>query len=166
MVWFPWNDRVLSVLESFSHDRILYLWPKNYFWGIRLFHRSFHDHRSFHNFKPFFSIDFDRFCFYGCYCLPDAAIHDSSPGAGQPVDSIDNSCKELKQCYQCANRDTQEDKGELLPGSHLCWWRILETVCLGDKFEILVTDFCIEKINDSVTNILKSSPIVINLIFF
>ena len=67
------------------------------------------------NFKPFFSIDFDRFCFYGCYCLPDAAIHDSSPGAGQPVDSIDNSCKELKQCYQCANRDTQEDKGELLP---------------------------------------------------
>lgn len=58
------------------------------------------------------SIDFDRFCFYGCYCLPDAAIHDSSPGAGQPVDQIDNSCKELKQCYQCANRDTQEDKGD------------------------------------------------------
>ena len=60
-----------------------------------------------------FSIDFDRFCFYGCYCLPDAAIHDSSPGVGQPVDAIDNSCKELKQCYQCANRDTQEDKGNL-----------------------------------------------------
>ena len=44
--------------------------------------------------------------------MPDAAIHDSSPGAGQPVDAIDNSCKELKQCYQCANRDTQEDKGK------------------------------------------------------
>ena len=45
--------------------------------------------------------------------MPDAAIHDSSPGAGQPVDAIDNSCKELKQCYQCANRDTQEDKGKI-----------------------------------------------------
>lgn len=57
------------------------------------------------------SINFDRFCFYGCYCLPDAAIHDASPGVGKPVDEIDNACKELKMCYQCANRDTKEETG-------------------------------------------------------
>jgi len=154
-----WNDHVLSVLEllSFSHDRTLYLWPKD-----ELFegYDRYYDLSTIiaRNFQPIFSIDFDRFCFYGCYCLPDAAIHDSSPGAGQPVDSIDNSCKELKQCYQCANRDTQEDKGELLPWPHLCWWRILETVCLGDKFEMLITDFCIEKVTKKIINIMILSP--------
>ena len=54
-----------------------------------------------------YQIDFDRFCFYGCYCLPDAAVHDKSPGTGRPVDNIDNACHELKMCYQCANRDTK-----------------------------------------------------------
>ena len=54
-----------------------------------------------------YQIDFDRFCFYGCYCLPDAAVHDKSPGTGRPVDSIDNACKELKMCYQCSDRDTK-----------------------------------------------------------
>ncbi|CAG5079560.1 Oidioi.mRNA.OKI2018_I69.PAR.g9282.t1.cds [Oikopleura dioica] len=56
--------------------------------------------------------NFDRFCFYGCYCLPDKSVHDDSPGLGKPVDVIDNSCKELKQCYQCAGKDTKEDTGE------------------------------------------------------
>ena len=37
--------------------------------------------------------NFDRFCFYGCYCLPDKNVHDDSPGIGKPVDPIDNSCK-------------------------------------------------------------------------
>jgi hypothetical protein len=59
-----------------------------------------------------YQIDFDRFCFYGCYCLPDAAVHDKSPGTGRPVDSIDNACKELKMCYQCSDRDTKNDSGE------------------------------------------------------
>ena len=40
------------------------------------------------------SVNFDRFCFYGCYCLPDAAVHDASPGSGKPVDEIDNACKD------------------------------------------------------------------------
>ena len=58
------------------------------------------------------SIDFDRFCFYGCYCLPDSNVHDASPGSGTPVDSIDRSCHELKMCYQCANKDTIEETGD------------------------------------------------------
>ena len=60
-----------------------------------------------------YQIDFDRFCFYGCYCLPDAAVHDKSPGTGRPVDNIDNACHELKMCYQCANRDTKIGKNPL-----------------------------------------------------
>ena len=62
-----------------------------------------------------YQIDFDRFCFYGCYCLPDAAVHDKSPGTGRPVDNIDNACHELKMCYQCANRDTKIGKNPAKP---------------------------------------------------
>jgi len=58
------------------------------------------------------SIDFDRFCFYGCYCLPDSNVHDASPGTGTPVDEIDRSCHELKMCYQCANKDSIEETGD------------------------------------------------------
>ena len=65
-----------------------------------------------------YQIDFDRFCFYGCYCLPDAAVHDKSPGTGRPVDNIDNACHELKMCYQCANRDTKIGKKFLLRTQH------------------------------------------------
>ena len=53
-------------------------------------------------------IDFDRFCFYGCYCLPDAGVHGKSPATGRPVDNIDSACHQLKMCYQCAHRDTKE----------------------------------------------------------
>lgn len=56
-------------------------------------------------------IDFDRFCFYGCYCLPEAAVHDKSPAGGRPVDNIDSACHQLKMCYQCAHRDTKEGNG-------------------------------------------------------
>merc|ERR1711920_50569 len=57
-------------------------------------------------------IDFDRFCFYGCYCLPDAGVHGKSPATGRPVDNIDSACHQLKMCYQCAHRDTKEETGE------------------------------------------------------
>ena len=30
----------------------------------------------------------------------------TSPGAGHPVDSVDNACHELKMCYQCANKES------------------------------------------------------------
>ena len=52
------------------------------------------------------SINFDRFCFYGCYCLPDAAVHDASPGTGRPVDGIDNACKESVATPQIAVVET------------------------------------------------------------
>ena len=60
------------------------------------------------------SINFDRFCFYGCYCLPDAAIHDSSPGTGKPVDEVDNACKE---CVKHKKNSKVHNKNE---GALLC----------------------------------------------
>ena len=44
---------------------------------------------------------------------------------------------------------------------HRCWWRMLETKCVDDKFKMLVTDLIHWKNcqnNDSVTNILNRSP--------
>ena len=59
--------------------------------------------------------------------------------------------------------------------SHRCWWRMLETKCVGDKFEMLVTGLHWEnhqhnekrrqhneksrQHNDSATNILNQSPL-------
>ena len=42
---------------------------------------------------------------------------------------------------------------------HRCWWRMLETKCVGDKFKILVTDLMTSRQhNDSFTNTLNRSP--------
>ena len=51
---------------------------------------------------------------------------------------------------------------------HRCWWRIMETECVGDKFEMLVTDLIYRKNhhyseksgqhNDSANNISNRSP--------
>lgn len=48
---------------------------------------------------------FARYCFYGCYCLPDADHKIYTVGYGKPVDNIDASCKRQKQCYECAALD-------------------------------------------------------------
>lgn len=48
---------------------------------------------------------FARYCFYGCWCLPDADHKLNSAGYGKPVDDIDASCKRQSQCYDCAQMD-------------------------------------------------------------
>lgn len=48
---------------------------------------------------------FARYCFYGCWCLPDADHALNSAGYGKPVDNIDASCKRQSQCYDCAQMD-------------------------------------------------------------
>ena len=48
---------------------------------------------------------FARYCFYGCWCLPDAEHKLNSAGYGKPVDDIDASCKRQSQCYDCAQMD-------------------------------------------------------------
>lgn len=43
---------------------------------------------------------FGRYCFYGCWCLPNGAS-DLGMGTGPPIDDIDRSCREFATCYNC-----------------------------------------------------------------
>jgi hypothetical protein len=52
---------------------------------------------------------FARYCYYGCWCLPDADHADFTPRYGKPVDEVDQSCKRMSQCYDCAKYDHGED---------------------------------------------------------
>lgn len=40
---------------------------------------------------------FERYCFYGCHCIPGYAVHDSTAGKGPAQDGIDSVCSRLKQ---------------------------------------------------------------------
>lgn len=48
---------------------------------------------------------FARYCFYGCWCLPDNDHKLFTAGYGKPVDNIDGACKRQSQCYDCAQMD-------------------------------------------------------------
>ncbi|CBY10157.1 unnamed protein product [Oikopleura dioica] len=54
---------------------------------------------------------FGRYCYYGCYCLPEGSHNIASGGYGKPRDSIDRTCKDFKQCYHClkAEYDGERD---------------------------------------------------------
>lgn len=47
---------------------------------------------------------FGRYCYYGCWCLPQGQ-HNLASGFGQPVDPIDAVCKEFTLCYKCIDID-------------------------------------------------------------
>ena len=38
---------------------------------------------------------------YSCFCLPEGSHNIAAGGYGVPVDNIDRSCLEFKQCYKC-----------------------------------------------------------------
>merc|ERR1712035_21530 len=48
---------------------------------------------------------FGRYCYYGCYCLPEGSHDIAAGGYGKPQDNIDRSCKDFKQCYRCLNEE-------------------------------------------------------------
>ena len=45
-----------------------------------------------------------RYCFYGCWCLPEGA-HSFVAGEGRPVDESDRACQNLWFCYNCAKQE-------------------------------------------------------------
>merc|ERR1711957_1024487 len=57
---------------------------------------------------------FGRYCYYGCYCLPEGSHNIAAGGYGKPLDPIDRACFEFKQCYKCLieEHDGGECKGE------------------------------------------------------
>ena len=56
--------------------------------------------------------------------------------------------KEFRKIWELAVRGRQKCR------LHRCWWRMLATKCVGDKFEMLVTDI------DKITNITKKVTII------
>lgn len=55
----------------------------------------------------FFNQDFDerKYWTYGCQCLILGDRPMSDPGHGQPVDALDQVCKEYKDCLKCARME-------------------------------------------------------------
>lgn len=47
---------------------------------------------------------FGRYCYYGCWCLPQGQ-HNLASGYGQPIDPVDAVCKEFALCYKCIDID-------------------------------------------------------------
>lgn len=52
-----------------------------------------------------------KYVFYGCYCFANAQ-YDLDAGFGEPVDSIDRSCKNFHQCYKCIQKDFVKENGQ------------------------------------------------------
>lgn len=44
---------------------------------------------------------FGRYCYYGCYCLPEGSHNIAAGGYGKPLDPIDRACLDFKNCYKC-----------------------------------------------------------------
>lgn len=62
---------------------------------------------------------FGRYCFYGCWCLPNGAS-DLGVGTGPPIDNIDRSCREFATCYNCLyNREIGRDCEESNTGRYV-----------------------------------------------
>jgi hypothetical protein len=52
---------------------------------------------------------FGRFCYYGCYCLPEGSHNIARGGYGKPLDDIDAACFDFKKCYKCLIDEFQGD---------------------------------------------------------
>ena len=56
---------------------------------------------------------FGRYCYYGCYCLPEGSHNIAAGGYGKPLDPIDRACLDFKNCYKCLLDEHEgECKGE------------------------------------------------------
>jgi len=59
-----------------------------------------------------------RYCFYGCWCLPNGSS-DLGVGTGPPIDDIDRSCREFATCYNCLyNTEIGRGCNEKQPGRY------------------------------------------------
>jgi hypothetical protein len=60
---------------------------------------------------------FGRYCYYGCYCLPEGSHNIAAGGYGRPVDGIDQACFDFKQCYKClVNEHAAEEPDKVWAG--------------------------------------------------
>lgn len=52
---------------------------------------------------------FGQYWYYGCWCAPEGFLRTVGSGYGKPVDAIDHSCRDMSECYECAQMDYGED---------------------------------------------------------
>lgn len=52
---------------------------------------------------------FGKYCYYGCYCLPEGSHDIAAGGYGRPLDGIDRACFDFKQCYHCLVDEHDDD---------------------------------------------------------
>lgn len=46
-------------------------------------------------------LEFGRYCYYGCHCLPDKKFHGKYDYGGKVLDKIDGTCKQWGVCTKC-----------------------------------------------------------------
>jgi hypothetical protein len=63
---------------------------------------------------------FGRYCFYGCYCLPEGSHNIAAGGYGKPQDSIDKACFDFKQCYRNVSHNKPSEISEPLKPTLCC----------------------------------------------
>jgi len=52
---------------------------------------------------------FGQYWYYGCWCAPEGFLKTVGNGYGKPVDAIDRSCRDMSECYECAQMDYGDD---------------------------------------------------------
>jgi hypothetical protein len=52
---------------------------------------------------------FGKYCYYGCYCLPEGSHNIAAGGYGKPVDGIDRACFDFRTCYKCLLDEHEDD---------------------------------------------------------
>ena len=76
------------------------------------------------------------------------------------IESAKSSPKQMQILPRILRYEDKRKKLNIQMVHYRCWWRMLETVCVGDKFHILMTEFSRGKSrqhNDSANNCLKLS---------
>merc|ERR1711979_35797 len=81
---------------------------------------------------------FGRYCYYGCYCLPEGSHNIASGGYGKPQDPIDKACFEFKNCYRCL-LDEHSDESKECRGEEFGYRMDLNIDSQGNK-EIVCTN--------------------------
>jgi hypothetical protein len=91
---------------------------------------------------------FGRYCYYGCYCLPEGSHNIAAGGYGKPMDPIDRACLDFKNCYKCLiDEHTEREDG--CKGEEIGYrMDLIEDPVTGDK-----SVECTNKVNSCRYNI-------------
>lgn len=73
---------------------------------------------------------FGKFCYYGCFCLPEGSHDIADGGYGRPLDNIDAACFDFKKCYKCL---IDEFDGDFFVNNQFNMGHITKAECAGEE---------------------------------